>query len=215
MSGAQRCIDLACADGPRDDPALPQPRWATAGLLCSRCGALLEQRLAEIPARHTLLRSVLGGMQAAPPDGSRPTKGNPPTPLNIDAHDHLDLLHQVVASWACQIAQQRQLRGPDRRDVQHLAPWLVSQIDWIVEQDWVGDLAEELRDLSNLADTLTRWRRGWHPLPAPCPGCDQHALGRWDGDDHVSCAECGERWAEDDYRRLVTVLANDARSGAA
>ena len=33
----QRCVDTACTDGPRDVEGAPAGRWATHGLLCTRC----------------------------------------------------------------------------------------------------------------------------------------------------------------------------------
>lgn len=203
-----RCIDKACADGPRIDDR-PAPRMVAAGLLCRRCTGHLERRLAELPARADQVRAVLYGAQRPQGDGSRRTKGNPPVPLNIAAHDHLILIEATVTSWTALVAEERGLRGPERGTVPILSAWLLNQLDWLVEQPWVDDMAEELRDVSRTAAGLGQADPEWHRLPAPCPGCGDMTLGRWDGDDHVGCGTCGERWPEDDYARMVLVLASD------
>jgi hypothetical protein len=45
-----------------------------------------------------------------------------------------------------------------------------------------------------------------HELPrsAPCPACGGQ-LVRDNGDSHVHCVRCPEKWSEEDYRRLVLV----------
>lgn len=206
MTTTARCVAWDCNDGPPVDDK-PAPRLARHGLLCERCTRRLEQDLAELPARTQQLRSVLPGTQAPQRDGSRHTKGQPPVPLNIAAHDHLELVAGTVLSWVRLVAEDRGLRGPDRPEVERLTGWLLGQLDWIVGQPWVDDLLMEIHDLTRVADALTQARPGWHLLPAPCPGCSALTLGRWDGDDHVGCGTCGERWAEEHYPRLVLVLA--------
>lgn len=204
-----RCVDKACTDGPRDHDEQPAPRWATLGNLCARCSDHLEQRIAELPAQQQQVRACLGGLRSNTNDGSRRTKGNPPMPMNPTAFDHLEQLHATVVGWTRIITEERGLRGPDRNDVAHLGPWLLSQHDWICGQPWVDDMADELRDLQRAADGITRARPQQHRLPAPCPTCDQQQLTRWDGADHVTCGSCGRTWTEHDYARLVLVLASD------
>lgn len=203
-----RCVDKACTDGPPVDDQ-PMPRWATHGLLCARCADRLEQRIAEMPARADQLRSVLGGLSATDRGENRPTKGNPPVPLNVDAHDLLVLIEGTVVSWVRMVAEERGLRGPDRQHLPSLCGWLVGQIDWLPAQLWVDDLAEEMRTLSRSADSLTRANPARHRLPAPCPACAAHELGRRDGASEVTCAACGSTWPEQDYDRLVLVLGSD------
>lgn len=202
-----RCLDAICLDGPPEGDE-PRPRWAKQGVICERCADLLEKRLAEMPARHDQLRSVLGGSRSAGGE-NRPTKGSPPIPLDLAVHDHLTEMHAVLVSWSLLVREERNLRGPDANAIDALSRWLLAQHDWIIGQGWVADLSQEMRDLSRTADAMTRVHPGWHPLDAPCPGCHGHGLGRWDGADEVACTDCGERWAEADYPRFVLVLATD------
>lgn len=203
-----RCLDPICDDGPTEDE--PLPRFADDGsCLCRRCGLLLQQRLAEMPARRDALRATLGGLTASVKGENRPTKGTPPVPLNLAAHDHLTAMHATCVSWVRLVCEERGLRGPGRESLNTLTSWLLSQLDWLLSHGAVGDLADEMRDLSRVADALARTREQWHRLPVKCPGCDAQEIGRWDGADNVACTACGETWHEDDYARLVLILATD------
>lgn len=189
-----RCVDHGCLDGPPLD-GQPSGRLVhLPALLCSRCEAALTKRLAEMPARRDLLRDTLGGIGGTRSSENKPTKGNPPVPLNIAAHDLLVDMQAKAVSWTQLVCEERGLRGPDQSDLRVLAPWLVSQVDWLIEQPWVDDLAEEMRDLARQADGLTAHRARWNRLEAPCPDCGAHELGRWDGSDDVHCLSCGMKW---------------------
>jgi len=204
MSAAARCFDPQCTDGPPEGDE-PRPRWTDDGdLLCRRCATLLEQRLAELPARRDALRAVLGGLQGAVSAGNKPTKGTPPVPLNIAAHDHLTLMQATVVSWVLMVAEERDLRGPDRNDLTVLTGWLLHQLPWLLAHPAVGDLADEVRDLSRVADGLAQTREQWHRLEPACPDCDAYELGRWDGGDVVGCRSCGCQWDDAEYADIVT-----------
>lgn len=204
-----RCCDALCLDGPPLDDE-PQPRWAVQGTaLCRRCTDLLERRIAELPARAAQVRAVLGGLRSGQTSESKRTKGSPPVPLNLDAHDLLEDVNAKVVSWVRAVCEDLSLRGPDRVSLDVLCPWLLSQLPWIVTQDFAREFADEMRDLARSCDGITRVQAGWHRLPVPCPGCDASALGRWDGASEVLCQACGERWPESEYTRLVLVLASD------
>lgn len=198
-----RCVGKTCTDGPDDGP-----RWASAdgrhGLLCRRCHDRLEQHLAELPARHDQLTEALSGGSGTGRD--RRGTPEPPVPLNLGSHDHQTLMTASVVSWALLVREERGLRGPDTSTVATLAPWLLGQLDWIVQQPWVDDLAEELRDLSQTADAITRRRPLRNRLEPPCPQCGARELGRWDGAAQVDCAACGAVWDERYYPALVRLV---------
>lgn len=54
--------------------------------------------------------------------------------------------------------------------------------------------------------TLGHSRRSTQ-LERPCPGCGEPELHLTEGQDHVKCWSCGERWDASDYPRLAAVLA--------
>lgn len=206
-----RCADPACLDGP-DQGA----RWATHGLLCTRCHDQLERRLAEMPAQEVeLWKILLHGASAALDAGNARTKGSPPAPVRgfEITHDHLQHMRAVIASWVMLVREERGLRGPDRSDIAVLAPWLLGQLDWIAQQEWVREFADEIRDAARTADGITRSTPKWNRLPVACPvlDCGAHELGRMDGADHVDCRACGTVWPEAEYARFVLVAASDTR----
>lgn len=204
-----RCTDKLCLDGdPIDD--LPAPRWALAStMLCRRCAAALEQRLAETAAMVDLLRAHLGGHTTTRGDGRGSTAW--PIPLNVNAHDLLQHYPAVLSSWVRMVCEERSLRGPDRPDPAVLSGWLLSQLDWLVEQPWVDDLADEIRDLSNTAHGITAVRHRRYRLEPACPSCDARELGRWDGSDQVDCASCGRSWPHERYPALIRLALDDSR----
>jgi hypothetical protein len=199
-----RCIGPRCT---RDD----EPREAKIGLLCRRCYGQLERTVAELPARADLLHAMLGHGGTGSGGGRRPKPGSRP-PLSVGRHDLHEHLHGLVGSWTALVAEERGLHGPDHVTVHTGSRWLLPQLDWCAGQLWIDDMLNELAEVSRQVDTLTGWRRGWHPLPAPCPACGGLRLGRWAGDDQVRCEECGSTWPEECYGWLVQVLACDTES---
>ena len=204
-----RCSDPRCTDGPPEHDE-PRPRWAVDGeRLCLRCGVLLERRLSELPACRDALAAVLGGTQGARNGGNSPTKGMPPIPLNIDAHDHLVLMHDVAVAWVQMVLNERNLRGPDRNDLRVLCGWLTSQLPWLLQHEAVGDLADEVRDLVRTAEALAQTREQWHRKHVPCPRCKAEELGTWDGEDSILCRACSVTYSQDDYLAEVARYAKD------
>lgn len=206
-----RCVDPACLDGPPLDGD-PAPRIAATGLLCQRCADLLERRLAELPALDADLAAALTPTRGGRPEGGR-TKGSPPVPINVAAHDHRQRLAGVLMSWVQLVAEERSLRGPDRTAVDRLAPWLVAQADWIVDQPWVDDLCAEVADLVRAGEGIVqRWRRPSR-AGANCFDCDGPLIRRVvDGleEDTLTCYGCGRRYDDAQYLLALRSAARDA-----
>lgn len=176
-------------------------------MLCHDCTRRLERQLAEIPARLTLLKALHDGRQT-PRRSDRPSGGSP-APINVDAHDLLQSIPAVLGSWTRLVCEERNLRGPDTHD--RCSAWLLGQLDWLVEQPWVDDFADELNDLVRAAESLTRVNRHRHRLTPTCPTCGARDLGRWDGSDQVDCDTCGRAWPQDQYPWMVRLAMDDSR----
>ncbi len=211
-----RCCAKRCHDGPPlAENGPPGPRYALTGtLLCRRCTDRLERNLAELPARLSLVRANLGG-HTTPRRSERPAAGSHPSPLNVTAHDLLQIAsnggmvqesyYAGLWGWCRVVMDERDLRGPS--SLQTAPQWLLGQLDWIVAQPFVDDLDDELHDLTVQAEALIRSRAHRHRLEAPCPTCNAYELGRWDGSSQVDCASCGRTWGEEHYPRLALVAA--------
>ena len=197
-----RCTGKRCLDGPPLDDK-PAPRWSVPGrMLCRRCTQNLERELAELPARLSLLHAHLGGYTTAG-RSERPATGSSPVPLNVDAHDLICAADGLLTAWIRLVCEERTLRGPDKAN----PTWLLGQLDWLLTQPWVDDLADEIHDLTIECEAIIRSVPRRHRLEAPCPSCSAYELGRWDGSDHVDCASCGRTWDEAHYPSLALVAA--------
>lgn len=81
----------------------------------------------------------------------------------------------------------------------------------LIDLDGV-DAAKEILDLRRACRRFLGDTRGLRQLPVPCPDVDcGGALVVWDGTEHVECVACRRMWSQDDYERLVLVLAHEAR----
>lgn len=209
-----RCHDPRCTDGPPEGDE-PRPRWAEdPDLLCPRCGTLLEQRLGQLPALAVALQSVLGGLRSSVRGGNKPTKGSPPIPLNIGAHDHLTAMQATCVSWVRLVCEERGLRGPDRDDLGAIAAWLLSQLPWLLQHDAVGDFADEVRDLTSTADGLAQTTRRPVRVGADCFDCGGNLVRRVTADgleeDHVTCTACHVQYEPSRYLLALKAAAEAA-----
>lgn len=186
------------------------PHQAEHGQLCRPAYLRLEQHLAELPARSAWLHANLAAGGAGRSDMVTGTRDKP-VPIKISVHDHLELIRGTLTSWATLIAEERDLRGPANNHVNTTATFLVAHLDWSAHQPWINDLCSEINDLTRTAHQLAPSNPGKHHLPAPCPSCDLLALEREDGADYVECQNCGRLWQQEEYQRLVVVLAAESR----
>lgn len=208
-----RCLDPACLDGPTDGD--PLPRYTDGDdCLCPRCGTLLERRLGDLTAQRDALRAVLGGLRSSVRGDNKPTKGTPPVPLNLAAHDHLTLMQATLVSWVRMVAEERDLRGPDRDDLAVLAGWLLNQLPWLVQHGAVGDFADEVRDLARVADGLTHLTRRPTRVGADCFDCRAPLVRPVDRDgleeDRVVCNGCGREYTVTSYNLALAAAAEEA-----
>ncbi|MFE7029469.1 hypothetical protein ACFU9Y_04100 [Streptomyces sp. NPDC057621] len=121
----------------------------------------------------------------------------------------------LLESWAEVVTEGLRL-PPVRRHVTPLTARLTGHVAWIVEQDWVADFAEEIRELVRTVERMTA-------MPSKptrefltgvrCPTCDRDPMVRIVPSDwSAECRFCPSvRLDERDYRLLVEAQARDAR----
>ncbi len=203
-----------------DDPDTPPPLACTGktstpdrptlagAMLCGHCTSRLERQLAELPTRLQLVHALHDGRQT-PRRTDRPG-GDAPVPITVDAFDLIRSAPAVLGSWVLLVCEERTLRGPDTPE--RYAAWLLGQLDWLTQQPWVDDMADEIADLTSKAERLTRINRHRHRLEPPCPQCAARELGRWDGTDQVDCDACGKAWPHRQYPWMVRLALDDSRT---
>lgn len=117
----------------------------------------------------------------------------------------------ALAGW---VAEEREIKPPEKRSVPDLALWLDQQLDWITRQELVVDIAQDLRRLHTQLKPVTGDQRvkvgecpvtidqGAHtiecgtPLYAPTKG------------DTIICPNpaCGGKWPRPEWERLGQIL---------
>lgn len=205
------------------------PHAASRGFLCSDGFTRLERHLSELPALARWLQANLAGTSGTGFGDYTTGSHDRPLPINDGIADHLTQITDTVNSWCRLVAEERDLRGPWRplpsdgwpeRDrlrraveqtasLENLTVFLLAQLDWTVQQLWIDDYATEIEDLTSTAHGLVPSQPRTYRMPAPCPSCDAIELQRKDGDDRIECQGCGRLWTEDEYLRLVFVLAGE------
>ncbi|HVM13623.1 MAG TPA: hypothetical protein VM287_04755 [Egibacteraceae bacterium] len=209
------------------------PGYAT----CSGCLDRLRDRLADIVARYHRLAPTPGASgdhrgRGAPGYGSRP-----PVSLHViamrdprsgdgahvwlaaDGRVHTEPEHpplsvrNVLETLAVDVAEQRGITPPDRRDVPHLAGWIDRQLDWITRRPLVVDVDTAVRNLvAQLAPVTGDPAR--RPI-GTCPNtvddgdhtreCGARLYAPTNGDT-IRCSACGRAWPRDEWLRLGDLL---------
>lgn len=207
-----------------DNPCPAHARRQGAPVWCHPCGDRITRALQQLPplAGELALRGVTdGGRLAASGEAGRATHakvaGSPSGSPAWDAADEI-----IEWAHATEDALRAHLNHSSlvRVRVHASAAVRVNYLDRSVRylREWVSALlaapsaeqyGREALALVRRAERAAGLDRLIHRLPAPCPSCDTLALTREDGSDQVECKACDRVWPEDDYRRLVLVVAQD------
>lgn len=200
--------------------------------LCLSCIAHAEDAITGLVHDYVELETLLGVAGSQMVSDMVSSTRDLPVPLRLSIIDlQMGIVHEAV-SWAEPVAERlgidwdtqsaRDSRpGPQLQRALNLLARSVSVLLNLPVQDYRswrnGDWAErdgvagalELLDLHSLVRAVAGRSKLVHDLPAPCPRCDQSTLVRHNGDDHVQCELCRAEWAEEDYKRLCLVVADD------
>lgn len=182
------------------------------GRLCSECRRENHGRLTEFPELYVELElSIAAGGQAGEPvSGTR----NAPIPIRADVIDMQTDLAAFLLGWeltARRLARhsRRQQSGRLGRQLDAAVRYLDRRFDALVDEEPV--FCRGIDSWYRKARRALQLTRVVHRLPAPCPSCGRVTLIRLSGDDAVRCANCHLQWREDEYERLVRVLAYELR----
>lgn len=112
--------------------------------------------------------------------------------------------------------------GATQAAVDEMVKWLRPHLPWIAEQEWVPAMLDDLGPL--MARIKARWPMSEraHPVPMPCPSCEQWSLvydppGDVGAQVVVTCSniECSKQWRGQDWHRLLKgVVGSEAKKVA-
>lgn len=203
---------LAGCDGDRCNGCTPRP--AAHGDLCWPCHRRLELMLTDMPSLDAWVSVHLPrGSRPRPPRQAeiRRTKGEPPLPIDLDILDMGEQITASLAGWVDLLVEDTSLTGPERRDVEHLAGYLLTHIGAVECQPWIEDAWEELDYVASQAHRLVPWRPEVRRCKGiPCPECQAYALAIFGGQDDVRCLECQTLIPRERYEIWTRMLDGEA-----
>jgi len=147
---------------------------------------------------YTSKREVWFGSDGRPhSESSNPTRSIPST----------------LSSWANMVAEDRGMDSPSGGVVE-LAVWLDRQLDYITRQDWVKDIADDLRKLLAQLKVATgdppRRHIGFCPnTPEGAPTCGARLYAPFQGDT-IFCTECEAKWPRSRWLLLGGILDGES-----
>lgn len=232
--------ETTCED--RDTCAGCLPRPAEFGHLCAWDWQRLNGDVVDCPGLVEHLREIgEPDAHAAPPSDTTSYRDPSEGSILPAAWLAADEVHANLASWALLILEEHPngqgMAGPDEvgawhtrygstvgvltsRATEALVKWLLPLLPWCAEQEWAGEMRQELATL--VATTKARWpiadTRSRHIPGTSCPRC-QH-LTLWYTPPVgfglpfvVACEnpECGRVFEEDEWTRLVALLERAGR----
>jgi hypothetical protein len=206
-----RCVD------PRD-PAKNAPLVTTP--LCEPHRSRLNFQLLDVPSTYVRLDLALGSHGKASDVRVSRGKPEPPTPLNVGVRalqeDLVRLLLTAEDELRLALDLPSFVAGEVREGVALTAAseFLAVRLDRLLAEPTGILLAVDLDQLLGTIRRALGLAKLVHRLPAPCPSCELLTLRRDDGASFVRCVNdaCNRSFSEDDYARLVLILASDRRS---
>jgi hypothetical protein len=144
-------------------------RGGSAGQLVS------GSREAPVPISLTVVALLAPALPPACPCGCTEDVERTPDPVGADPTPSIA---GMLYDWIWRVLDDRpRFAGPNTYTVDRMTVWLIAQLDWITEQDWVWAFAQDLDRLHSVINaTAPRWPRKEEPRPVPCSGCGLLAL---------------------------------------
>ena len=190
------------------------PRHAQHGDLCWPCHRRLELMLTDFPALHSWVSVHLpAGSKPRPRSAGRirHTKGDPPLPIDLDIFEMSETIIASLNGWVTLLVEDTSLTGPEHRDIDHLAGYLLTHLTAVENQPWVEAAWEEFAYVTSQAHALAPWRPEMRRCTGiPCPECQASALAVFGGQDDVQCLECRTLIPQDRYNLWTRMLTDEA-----
>jgi len=157
-----------------------RPAWA-ARWICVPCYLALRTDLRGLVDDYRWLGECMVMMPPSWRTSSiRAFRTETPIPFDPDLSFQRDEITVFLASWAAMVVDNARPRRWPPHDVtpEIVAPWLALRLGWIVRQEAVGDLVNELRTLRIDTSRIAPRELEWRNLPLPCPRCGELALSQ-------------------------------------
>lgn len=211
---ALRRRHLTDCDGTTDDTCRGcLPRRAEYGRLCWPCHRRFELMLHDAPIAYRWLTGSMSKTSGGIDPNGRVTGGGDeaPAPLNVDILDVRDLLADRLACWVDDLAEDRNLTGPDTHTVAADAKWLRMWLTTVERLEWVDDWFDELAETLVSAHALAPWRpHGPKRVSGiPCPECAEVNLMIYAGESDVTCRSCGMIILEKHFALWEQIIADE------
>lgn len=187
---------------------------------CDECEHRIANVLRELPEWYARLHLMLAESGAVPEKVS----GTPsdPVPLNLGVDELIWDLEKILPSWEDDL--RKHFKWPAKMDpagprgvrFQATCRWLRDELTPLLASPGGVDAGREILELGLRCRRALGETRLVHRLLAPCPSCDLVSLQRENGKSEVCCSnpKCLRRWSEEEYERLVLVLATEQRLAA-
>lgn len=105
----------------------------------------------------------------------------------------------VLGDWARLVLEERPgIPQPRAWNETGLSRWLISQLGWLSQREFVGEMASELWDMTMAIRRIASVEVRTRAISRPCPSCDLLSLQQQDWDRYVRCTACGGCWTPDE-----------------
>jgi hypothetical protein len=152
-----------CPSYHKADPDRPRPS-APGVRLCHGHRNALDSNIRELPNLHATLAQHLISSEGG--EGAGIPVGITLNPAVVAARDHI---RATLTSWALITLEEGPWRIQPADDLPAIAAWLRLRIDWLSNQDWSAEIADNMAETYREALAMTRPPTTYRIEIGPCP----------------------------------------------